>query len=442
MRAADVGPLVPVEAEPAQVLEDAGLGLARRALGVGVLDAQDERAVLAVREQPVEQRRARVADVELPGRDSERIGLASTSGASGLQPARTACAAIASPRPTASTPSLVLPLTLTRSAAMPSAPASRARGSAVDAGAIFGRSRTTDDVEVARSSKPAPRTSAAAWRSSSMLDAPFQRGSVSGKCRPMSPRHAAPRIASVAAWHDDVGVGMAERAALGRDRRRRRGSAAVPRRAGAGRSRCRSRRRRGAGCRPLPRRLEIRCRRDLHVRRIAVDDVDRVAGLLRERRLVGRLDAGAPERDGVARARRGGTPAASARGRSTRAGCVSTMTGAALAGSTRLTVSRDRQRGDRRAVRRARRRSRARSASGVTNGRAASWTSTTSASRVQPRSNALATESCRRVTAGDDRRDRPRPGIGGAADQRAGSTTMTSVTRGCADERVRRCARG
>ena len=41
---------------------------ARRALGVGVLDAQDERAALAAREQPVEQRRARVADVEMAGR--------------------------------------------------------------------------------------------------------------------------------------------------------------------------------------------------------------------------------------------------------------------------------------------------------------------------------------------------------------------------------------
>ncbi len=32
-----------------------------------------------------------------------------------------------------------------------------------------------------------------------MLDAPFHRGSVSGKCRPMSPRATAPRIASVMA---------------------------------------------------------------------------------------------------------------------------------------------------------------------------------------------------------------------------------------------------
>ena len=67
-RAADVRPLVPVEAEPAQILEDALLGLLGRALGVGVLDAEDERAVVAAREQPVEERRARVADVQLAGR--------------------------------------------------------------------------------------------------------------------------------------------------------------------------------------------------------------------------------------------------------------------------------------------------------------------------------------------------------------------------------------
>jgi hypothetical protein len=67
VQAADVGPLVPVEAEPPQILENAGFRLARRALGVGVLDAENERAVLAVRKQPVEQRRARVAHMEVAG---------------------------------------------------------------------------------------------------------------------------------------------------------------------------------------------------------------------------------------------------------------------------------------------------------------------------------------------------------------------------------------
>jgi hypothetical protein len=65
VQAADVRPLVPVEAEPAEILEDAVLGLARRALGIGVLDTEDERAVLAVRDQPVEERRTRVAHMKL-----------------------------------------------------------------------------------------------------------------------------------------------------------------------------------------------------------------------------------------------------------------------------------------------------------------------------------------------------------------------------------------
>ncbi len=64
-RSADVGPLVPVEAEPPQVAEDRRLRLARRALGVGVLDAQDERAALPAGEQPVEERRTGVPHVQL-----------------------------------------------------------------------------------------------------------------------------------------------------------------------------------------------------------------------------------------------------------------------------------------------------------------------------------------------------------------------------------------
>ena len=41
--------------------------LVRRALGVGVLDAQHEHAAVAAREQPVEERRARAADVQVAG---------------------------------------------------------------------------------------------------------------------------------------------------------------------------------------------------------------------------------------------------------------------------------------------------------------------------------------------------------------------------------------
>src|SRR3954470_5785051 len=64
---ADVRSLVPFEAKPAHVFENAGLRFLGRPLGVGVLDAKDERAFVAVRQQPVEERRASVADVKLAG---------------------------------------------------------------------------------------------------------------------------------------------------------------------------------------------------------------------------------------------------------------------------------------------------------------------------------------------------------------------------------------
>ena len=67
VRAADIRPFVPVEAEPAQAVEDAVDHLLRRSLGVGVLDAQHEHAAVAAREQPVEERGARAADVEVAG---------------------------------------------------------------------------------------------------------------------------------------------------------------------------------------------------------------------------------------------------------------------------------------------------------------------------------------------------------------------------------------
>ena len=65
--AADVRPLVPVESEPAKVLENGGLGLARRPFGIGVLNPQDEGAALSARQQPVEERRASVPDVQETG---------------------------------------------------------------------------------------------------------------------------------------------------------------------------------------------------------------------------------------------------------------------------------------------------------------------------------------------------------------------------------------
>ena len=61
-------PLVPVEAEPAQAVENALDHRLRRPLDVGVLDAQHEHAAMPARKQPVEQRRPGAADVQVAGR--------------------------------------------------------------------------------------------------------------------------------------------------------------------------------------------------------------------------------------------------------------------------------------------------------------------------------------------------------------------------------------
>src|SRR5262249_25045173 len=63
---------VPRDAEPGEPLEDrvdCGLG---RALAVGVLDPQQHLAATAARVEPVEQRRARSADVEEAGRGGSK----------------------------------------------------------------------------------------------------------------------------------------------------------------------------------------------------------------------------------------------------------------------------------------------------------------------------------------------------------------------------------
>src|SRR5688572_11848110 len=64
---ADLWTFIPVEAEPAQIFENRRVGVGCGALNVGVFDTQDERAVLPAREQPVEQRRADIADVQMAG---------------------------------------------------------------------------------------------------------------------------------------------------------------------------------------------------------------------------------------------------------------------------------------------------------------------------------------------------------------------------------------
>ena len=58
------------QSSPSQrhAVEDAGDHVGRRALDVGVFDAQDERAAVAAGVEPVEERGARAADVQIPGR--------------------------------------------------------------------------------------------------------------------------------------------------------------------------------------------------------------------------------------------------------------------------------------------------------------------------------------------------------------------------------------
>ena len=65
---------VPIEAEPAHPVEDRVDRLLGRAGLVGVLDAQQEFAAVVAGEQPVEQRRARAADVQEAGRARARSG--------------------------------------------------------------------------------------------------------------------------------------------------------------------------------------------------------------------------------------------------------------------------------------------------------------------------------------------------------------------------------
>ena len=65
---------VPVEAEPAQPVENGVDRLRRRALAVGVLDAQQELAADVLGVEPVEQRRARAADVQEAGRRGGEAG--------------------------------------------------------------------------------------------------------------------------------------------------------------------------------------------------------------------------------------------------------------------------------------------------------------------------------------------------------------------------------
>ena len=68
VRAAHLGPLVPVDAQPAEAVQNRPQRRLDVALAVGVVDAQDELPPVPAREQPVEQRRADPADVQVAGR--------------------------------------------------------------------------------------------------------------------------------------------------------------------------------------------------------------------------------------------------------------------------------------------------------------------------------------------------------------------------------------
>ena len=72
--AALVRALIPVEAEPGQRLEDGGFAFRRRTGLVGVFDAQDELAALALGEGAVEQRDVSGADVRVAGRGWRNTG--------------------------------------------------------------------------------------------------------------------------------------------------------------------------------------------------------------------------------------------------------------------------------------------------------------------------------------------------------------------------------
>ena len=59
--------LVGIETQPLHAVEDHLHGFGRGALAIGVLDAQDERAAVAARVEPAEERSAHAADVQEAG---------------------------------------------------------------------------------------------------------------------------------------------------------------------------------------------------------------------------------------------------------------------------------------------------------------------------------------------------------------------------------------
>ncbi len=66
-RPTDLRPLVPVQRQPAQTVQDRADRVLGGALHIGVLDAQDERPTLRPGEEPVVQGGSHAADVQIPG---------------------------------------------------------------------------------------------------------------------------------------------------------------------------------------------------------------------------------------------------------------------------------------------------------------------------------------------------------------------------------------
>src|SRR5687767_7634357 len=68
MRTTGTGPLVPIETQPAETIQNPPDHVRRGPLDVGVFDAEHERAAVPARVEPVEERGAGAADVEVAGR--------------------------------------------------------------------------------------------------------------------------------------------------------------------------------------------------------------------------------------------------------------------------------------------------------------------------------------------------------------------------------------
>jgi hypothetical protein len=64
----DVRPFVPIEPEPTHPVEDACHHVGRRSLNVCIFDPEHERPAVPPCVQPVEERGARAADVQIAGR--------------------------------------------------------------------------------------------------------------------------------------------------------------------------------------------------------------------------------------------------------------------------------------------------------------------------------------------------------------------------------------